>query len=40
MPLSEDLADNASADLFSLRFPDHPWSMALKNVSDAVLAVK
>lgn len=40
MPLSEDLADNASADLFSLRFPDHAWSKALKNVSDAVLAVK
>jgi MinD-like ATPase involved in chromosome partitioning or flagellar assembly len=40
MPLSEDLADNASADLFSLQYPEHPWSMALKNVSDAVLAVK
>ncbi len=40
LPLSFDLADNASKDLFSLRFPDHDWSKALRGVSDAILAIK
>jgi MinD-like ATPase involved in chromosome partitioning or flagellar assembly len=40
LPLNFEVADNASADLFSLRYPDHPWSKALRNVADAVLAVK
>jgi MinD-like ATPase involved in chromosome partitioning or flagellar assembly len=40
MPLNEDLADMGSADIFSLRYPDHPWSKALREVADAVLAVK
>jgi len=40
LPLSFDLADNASKDLFSLRFPDHEWSKALRGVANAILAVK
>ena len=40
MPLNEDLADMGSADIFSLRNPDHPWSKALRGVADAILAVK
>lgn len=40
LPLSFDMAENASRDLFSLRFPDHPWSVALRQVADAVLAAK
>ncbi len=40
LPLSFDLADNASKDLFSLRFPDHEWSKALRGVAEAILAVK
>ena len=40
MPLNEDLADNGSADIFSLRSPDHPWSKALRGVAQAVLAIK
>jgi MinD-like ATPase involved in chromosome partitioning or flagellar assembly len=40
LPLSFDMADNASKDLFSLRFPDHEWSKALRGVADAILAVK
>jgi len=40
LPLSFDIADNASTDLFSLRFPDHEWSKALRGVAQAVLAVK
>ncbi len=40
MPLSFDMAENASRDLFSLRCPDHEWSVALRQVAEAVLAVK
>jgi len=40
LPLSFDIADNASNDLFSLRFPDHDWSKGLREVAQAVLAVK
>jgi MinD-like ATPase involved in chromosome partitioning or flagellar assembly len=40
LPLSFDMADNASRDLFSLRFPDHEWSKELRKVAAAVLAVK
>lgn len=38
LPLSEDMADLGSADLFSLRFPDHPWSVALRQIADIILA--
>jgi MinD-like ATPase involved in chromosome partitioning or flagellar assembly len=38
MPLSFDLADNASKDLFSLRYPDHDWSKALRAVVAAIQA--
>ncbi len=40
LPLSFDLADNASSDLFSLRYPDHDWSKGLRGVVEAILAVK
>ena len=40
LPLSFDMAENASRDLFSLRFPDHLWSVALRQVADAVLSAK
>jgi MinD-like ATPase involved in chromosome partitioning or flagellar assembly len=40
LPLTFDLADNASNDLFSLRYPDHEWSKSLRGVADAILAVK
>jgi MinD-like ATPase involved in chromosome partitioning or flagellar assembly len=40
LPLSFDLADNASHDLFSLRHPDHEWSKALREVAEAILAVE
>lgn len=39
LPLTEDMADNASADIFSLRAPDHPWSKAIRAVADNVLAI-
>jgi len=37
LPLSEDMADLGSADLFSLCFPDHPWSKTLRQIADIVL---
>jgi MinD-like ATPase involved in chromosome partitioning or flagellar assembly len=40
LPLSFDLAENASSDLFSLRFPDHDWSKGLRGVAEAILAVE
>lgn len=38
LPLTEDMVDLASADIFSLRFPDHVWSKAMKGVADTILA--
>jgi len=38
LPLTEDMADLGSADIFSLRFPDHPWSKTLREISTAVMA--
>jgi MinD-like ATPase involved in chromosome partitioning or flagellar assembly len=40
LPLSFDLAENASNDLFSLRYPDHEWSKRLREVAEAILAVQ
>lgn len=40
LPLSFDMADNASKDLFSLQFPDHDWSKELRKVAAAILEVK
>jgi len=37
LPLSEDMVEMASSDLFALRYPDHPWSMTLKGVADMIL---
>ena len=39
LPLSEDLVENASADLFSLANPDHPWSQGIIEVADIILAI-
>ncbi len=37
LPLSEDMVDLASADVFSLRFPDHPWSKELIRAAKIIL---
>ncbi len=34
MPLSEDLVDLGSSDIFSLRYPDHPWSKTIIDIVD------
>jgi septum site-determining protein MinD len=40
LPLNFEIADNASKDLFSLRFPDHEWSKGLRQVVEAVLSIQ
>ncbi|MCB8942489.1 MAG: MinD/ParA family protein [Ardenticatenaceae bacterium] len=37
LPLSEDMVDLASGDLFALRYPDHPWSQTLRGVAAKVM---
>jgi len=39
LPLSEDLVDLGSKDIFSLREPDHPWSKELRKIAQVVLGV-
>ncbi len=36
LPLSEDVAANASANVFCALYPDHPWTQALRTVIDDV----
>jgi len=40
MPLTFDVAENASKDLFSLLEPDHEWSKELRKVAEAILSVQ
>lgn len=37
LPLSEDMVDMGSSDVFSLRYPDHPWSVELRNAAKTIL---
>jgi MinD-like ATPase involved in chromosome partitioning or flagellar assembly len=37
LPLTEDLVDLGSADIFSLRFPDHDWSKTVAKIADHIL---
>jgi MinD-like ATPase involved in chromosome partitioning or flagellar assembly len=37
MPLTEDMVDLQSADIFSLRYPNHPWSVQIKGVAKRIL---
>jgi MinD-like ATPase involved in chromosome partitioning or flagellar assembly len=39
LPLSEDMVDMGSADLFSLRFPDHAWSKELIRAAKSILGL-
>ena len=39
LPLSEDLVENASNDIFSLAFPEHPWSRQINTIA-ATLMIK
>ncbi|MFM8320732.1 MAG: MinD/ParA family protein [Chloroflexota bacterium] len=37
LPLDEDLMDLKSADLFSLRYPDHEWSVVVRRIARMVM---
>lgn len=39
MPLTEDVAENASRDIFSLADPDHAWSKGIREVVENILAI-
>lgn len=39
LPMSEDMVDLESRDVFSLRYPDHPWSTALKQVVAKIASI-
>jgi MinD-like ATPase involved in chromosome partitioning or flagellar assembly len=39
LPLTEDMVDNQSADIFSLAYPDHLWSKAIRQVAENILAI-
>lgn len=39
LPLAEEVAINASAGLFSLTSPDHPWSAQIRRITDEVSAL-
>jgi MinD-like ATPase involved in chromosome partitioning or flagellar assembly len=38
LPLSEDVASNASSNIFSVLNPDHPWSRAVIEIVDDLLS--
>ncbi|MBI5931578.1 MAG: MinD/ParA family protein [Chloroflexi bacterium] len=37
LPLSMDVAANASANIFSAMHPDHPWSKAIREITENML---
>ena len=39
LPLSEDMVDLQSADIFSLVMPDHRWSKGIRDVADMVMGL-
>jgi MinD-like ATPase involved in chromosome partitioning or flagellar assembly len=40
LQLSEDVASNASNNIFSMLYPDHPWSKVIRQITDEVLGFK
>jgi MinD-like ATPase involved in chromosome partitioning or flagellar assembly len=40
LPLNEDMVEIGSSDIFSLRFPDHPWSQELRRAAKIILDLK
>lgn len=37
LPLSEEMIQLASADVFALRYPDHPWTREMRSVANAII---
>lgn len=38
LPLSEDVASNASGNIFSALYPDHQWSQTLRVIADDIIS--
>jgi hypothetical protein len=38
LPLSEDVASNASNNIFSALYPDHPWSKGVMEVVNDLIS--
>jgi MinD-like ATPase involved in chromosome partitioning or flagellar assembly len=36
LPLTEDMVELASSDIFSLAMPDHPWSKGIRKVAELI----
>lgn len=37
LPLTEDMVDMQSSDIFSLRYPNHQWSRTIREVAETIL---
>jgi len=37
LPLTEDMLQLASSDVFSLRYPDHPYTKGVQSIADQLL---
>lgn len=37
LPLSEDVASNASSQIFSILHPDHQWSQTIRDIADEII---
>jgi MinD-like ATPase involved in chromosome partitioning or flagellar assembly len=37
-PLSEEMVELASSDLFCLRYPEHPWTQEINKVARQILS--
>jgi MinD-like ATPase involved in chromosome partitioning or flagellar assembly len=39
LPLTEDVVDNASSDVYSLRDPNHDWSKSIKGAAETLMTL-
>ncbi|MCB2179508.1 MinD/ParA family protein [bacterium] len=39
LPLSEEMVDLGSSDLFSLAYPSHPWSQGITKVAETIINI-
>ena len=40
LPFNEEIVELGSSDIFSLAFPNHPWSKAIEEAANKLLAIK
>ena len=39
LPLSEDVVQLASSDIFCLRLPEHPWTREVRGLAERIMAL-